>query len=103
MKIPTIANSIYRKGFCKGMVFKLAAPLKQDELLETPEEDNQQPSLNSNILEGSTTNSQILPSNVEDGNADTSVLHGYKTSESVFKGINFILKDNSELFVPMMI
>lgn len=36
---------------------------------------NQQPSLNSNILEGSTTNSQIPPSNVEDGNADTSAEH----------------------------
>lgn len=44
--------------------------LKQGELLETPEVDNQQPSLNGNILEGSTTNSRVL----RDSNADTSAL-----------------------------
>jgi len=33
---------------------------KQGELLETPEADNQQPSLSSNTLEGSTTNSRVL-------------------------------------------
>lgn len=54
--------------------------LKQGELLETPtlerqKEDNQQPSLDSNILEGSTTNSRILPNKVEDSNANTSALH----------------------------
>ena len=34
--------------------------------------DNQQPSFSRNTNEGSTTNSQDLPSNVEVGNADTS-------------------------------
>jgi len=51
--------------------------IKQGELLETPtdgSEDNQQPSLSSNTLEGSTTNSRVLPSNVEDSNANTSAL-----------------------------
>ena len=43
-------------------------------MLENPEVDNQQPSLNSNILEGSETNSRILTSKVEDSNADTSAL-----------------------------
>ena len=44
--------------------------LKQGELLETPEVDNQQPSLDGNIFEGSTTNSRVL----RDSNADTSAL-----------------------------
>jgi hypothetical protein len=52
------------------------APVKQDELLENlvVKQDNQQPSLDSNILEGSTTNRRVLPTNVEDSNSDTSVL-----------------------------
>lgn len=45
--------------------------LKQGELLENPEVDNQQPSLDSNIFEGSTTNSRVL---IKDSNADTSAL-----------------------------
>lgn len=56
---------------------KLSGVFKQGELLENPiinNEDNQQPSLNSNILEGSTTNSQILSINIEDSNANTSSL-----------------------------
>jgi hypothetical protein len=48
--------------------------LKQGELLETPEADNQQPSLSSNTFEGSETNSRIQTSNVEDSNTDTSAL-----------------------------
>jgi hypothetical protein len=50
---------------------------KQGELLENPitvGEDNQQPNLDRNIFEGSTTNSRVLTSNVEDSNADTSAL-----------------------------
>jgi len=43
---------------------------KQGELLEKPEEVDQQPSLDSNILEGSETNSRVL----RDSNADTSAL-----------------------------
>jgi hypothetical protein len=57
--------------------FSVPAPCKkQGELLETPavKQDNQQPSLDSNILEGSTTNSRVLPSNVGDSNANTSAL-----------------------------
>lgn len=60
-----------------GKRFSVPAPCKkQGELLETPavKQDNQQPSLGSNTLEGSTTNSQVLPSNVEDSNANTSSL-----------------------------
>jgi hypothetical protein len=59
------------------------ARLKQGELLEnliTFCEDNQQPSLNGNILEGSTTNSRIPPSNVGDSNANTSALPGIEST-----------------------
>lgn len=48
--------------------------VKQGELLENPEEDNQQPSIYRNIIEGSTTNERVLASNVEDSNFDTSAL-----------------------------
>ena len=48
--------------------------LKQGELLENPEVDNQQPSLDSNIFEGSETNNRVLTSSVEDSNVDTSAL-----------------------------
>ena len=44
--------------------------LKQGELLETPEVDNQQPSLDSNILEGSETSNRVL----RDSNIATSAL-----------------------------
>ena len=47
---------------------------KQEELLENQEIDNQQPSLDSNIFEGSTTNSQVQTDNAEDSNANTSIL-----------------------------
>ena len=50
------------------------AVVKQGELLESPEEDNQQPSVYRNIIEGSTTNSRALTSKVEGSNADTSAL-----------------------------
>lgn len=48
--------------------------LKQGELLESLNKDNQQPSLDSNIFEGSTTNSRIQTHNGEDSNANTSAL-----------------------------
>jgi hypothetical protein len=52
-----------------------SADLKQGELLGSPlVEDNQQPSLGSNTLEGSETNSRILLDNSKDSNADTSAL-----------------------------
>ena len=50
----------------------LISVLKQGELLERPEEVNQQPSLGSDTLEGSETNSRVL----RDSNADTSALPG---------------------------
>lgn len=53
---------------------KIIGVVKQGELLETPEVDNQQPSENSNILKGSETNNQILPDKAEDSNIDTSAL-----------------------------
>lgn len=48
--------------------------LKQGELLENSEVDNQHPSIYRNIIEGSTTNSRVLADNAEDNNADTSAL-----------------------------
>jgi len=63
---------------------------KQGELLGSPitvGEDNQQPSLSSNTLEGSTTNSQIQTDNAEDSNADTSALPGIENTT-----FNIILK-----------
>jgi len=91
LTIPELNKTIYIQGGVHGLYKYLSenlysnpelsytiklAPVKQDELLENlvVKQDNQQPSLDSNILEGSTTNSQILTSNVEDGNANTSVL-----------------------------
>ena len=53
---------------------KIIGVLKRGELLETPEVDNQQPSLDSNILEGSETNSRVQTDNAVDSNADTSAL-----------------------------
>jgi len=49
---------------------------KQGELLENHNNDNQQPSLISNDLEGSTTNTQVLTDNAEDSNGNTSSLPG---------------------------
>lgn len=54
---------------------RISGVFKRGELLENHNcSDNQQPSINSNINKGSTTNSQVLPNNVEDGNANTSAL-----------------------------
>ena len=50
------------------------AVVKQGELLENHEDDNQQPSVFRNIYEGSTTNSRVLPFKDEDSNADKSAL-----------------------------
>ena len=51
---------------------KIIGVIKFRELLETPDEDNQQPSLTSNSFEGSTTSSQVQTSNVEDSNTTKS-------------------------------
>ena len=57
--------------------------VKQGELLETHEDGNQQPSIYRNIIEGSTTNSQILADNAEDGNTDTSALPISNNSDDI--------------------
>ena len=49
---------------------KITGVIKQGELLESPEVGNQQPSLDSNVLEGSETSSRVQL----DGNATTSAL-----------------------------
>jgi hypothetical protein len=76
--IRTMKHSSMYRYHCTncGKRFSVPAQVKQGELLETPvvKQDNQQPSLDSNILEGSTTNSRVLPSNVEDSNANKSAL-----------------------------
>jgi hypothetical protein len=48
--------------------------VKQGELLEHPVKDNQQPSLDSNVFEGSTTNNRVQTDYAEDSNVDTSTL-----------------------------
>lgn len=58
----------------KGRIVKTTAVLKRGELLESPEVDNQQPSIDRNINEGSTTNSRVLTGSAEDSNTDTSSL-----------------------------
>ena len=80
---------------CCNKKFSIPAQLKQDELLENPtpilgQEDNQHPSLDSNIFEGSTTNRRVPPTNVEDSNSDTSVLPSITLH-------NFIINKNNEL------
>ena len=53
---------------------KIIGVLKQGELLENLEVDNQQPILSSNTFEGSTTNDRIQTGNAEDSNVNTSAL-----------------------------
>lgn len=53
---------------------RITGVLKQGELLENPEVDNQQPSIFSNDYEGSETNSRLLMCNDKESNADTSAL-----------------------------
>ena len=62
------------KELAVELTSKIIGVLKQGELLETPEVDNQQPSLDSNILEGSETNNRVLTDSAEDSNVDTSAL-----------------------------
>lgn len=52
----------------------ISGVLKQGELLENPEVDNQQLSESSNILESSKTNNRVQTDNAEDSNIDTSAL-----------------------------
>ena len=67
------ATIFMKRKHDKFLIYK-SVHVKQGELLENPEMDNQQPSLGSNILEGSTTNNRVLPNKVEDSNVDTSAL-----------------------------
>lgn len=54
---------------------RITGVFKHGELLGNHNDnDNQQPSNNSNIIEGSTTNSRILTDNTEDSNANTSAV-----------------------------
>lgn len=53
---------------------RIIGVLKQGELLESPEVDNQQPSLSSNTFEGSTTNNRVQIDKAMDSNIDTSAL-----------------------------
>ena len=69
-KIHTKYNEIVRDN----KTGRITGVIKQGELLEKPEAVNQQPSLNSNILEGSTTNVRVQTDSAEDGNNDTSAL-----------------------------
>jgi hypothetical protein len=72
------------------------ARLKQGELLETPtNEDNQQPSLSSNTLEGSTTNNRVLTGNAEDSNVDTSALQSFIDNQKPLNSeFSQIISDN---------
>lgn len=56
------------------ILHNITGVLKQGELLENLEVDNQQPSLDSNIFEGSTTNSLIPTDNAVDDDTNTSAL-----------------------------
>lgn len=55
-------------------IHKIIGVIKQGELLETPEVDNQQPSLASNSFEGSETNNRVQTVEAGDSNIDTSAL-----------------------------
>lgn len=67
------ATIFMKRKHDKFLIYK-SVHVKQGELLENPEEDNQQPSLSSNTLEGSTTNSRVQTDNAEDSDANTSAL-----------------------------
>ncbi len=58
---------------------RITGVIKQGELLENHiDSDNQQPSIDRNIIEGSTTNSRVLTDNAEDSNTNTSALPNIK-------------------------
>ena len=58
---------------------KITGVIKQGELLENHiDSDNQHPSIDRNIIEGSTTNSRVLTDNAEDSNTNTSALPNIK-------------------------
>lgn len=58
---------------------RITGVIKQGELLGNHiDSDNQQPSIDRNIIEGSTTNSRVLTDNAEDSNTNTSALPNIK-------------------------
>lgn len=57
--------------------------VKQGELLEKPEEANQQPSVYRNIYEGSTTNTRPQTDNAEGSNGNTSALPTNNSSDDI--------------------
>lgn len=77
--IKNINNAVLEQLFKGNLEFKIKGipkvPVKQGELLENPQSvDNQQPSLESNLLEGSTTNLRVQSGNTEDSNENKSAL-----------------------------
>lgn len=68
----TLIHNSYKEIIRDEKTGQITGVVKRGELLEKPEEVNQQPSLNGNILEGSETSSRVLD---EDSNATTSALH----------------------------
>jgi LAGLIDADG DNA endonuclease family len=69
--------------------------VKQGELLEHPNKDNQQPSLGSNTFEGSTTNNRVLSDKSEDSNVDTSTLQSFIDKQKPLDSeYNQIISDN---------
>lgn len=61
------------KEIIRNKLGRITGVIKRSELLENhSDNDNQQPSNNRNIIEGSTTNTRILPGKAEDSNGNTS-------------------------------
>lgn len=72
-----------KKNIVRDELGRIIGVIKQGELLENQGIGNQQPSISSNTFEGSTTNSRIQTSKVEDSNADTSALPSYRGDDIV--------------------
>lgn len=66
----TSIHNLFSSIVRDGNTGRITGVIKQGELLEKPEEVNQQPSLSGDAFEGSETNSRVL----RDSNADTSAL-----------------------------
>lgn len=67
------------KEIIRDKLGRITGVFKRGELLENHNDnDNQQPSNNRNIIEGSTTNTRILPDKAEDSNGNTSALPSIK-------------------------
>lgn len=71
---------------------RITGVIKRGELLEKPEEVNQQPSFSGNTLEGSETNSRVL----RDSNTDTSALLLSKNDDIVRPAC--ITKEDAEIY-----